>query len=52
MTTLWPNYRTATNPAMTQQLQSGIHWRGVVDPKRSASEILLESGVQTKQHTA
>ena len=28
------NHRSATNPAMTQQLQSGIHWRGVVDPKR------------------
>jgi hypothetical protein len=31
-----PNNRTATNPAMKQQLQPGNHWRRVVDPTRSA----------------
>ena len=36
-----PNHRTPTNPAMTQQVKSRIHWRGVVDPKRSSYHMKL-----------
>ena len=37
ITMLRLNHRTPTNPTMTQQLQSGIFWRGVVEPKRWAT---------------
>ena len=38
------NHRTSTNPAMTQPLQSQIHWRGVVDPKRYMSRTISSVG--------